>query len=355
MEKIYHTNTSVLTSEVFVAAEKMASITREPLTKTIFLSTGSEANECALRYAKFITNRNGVIAIDKGYHGLTLASQAVTMGGQWVRPEISDVVFVGAPDFWHMDANGTECDFLDLRILELEQTFERFGKNTAAMILEPVVGVGGMYMIPTKYLKAVRQLCDEYKVLLIFDECQCGFGRSGEWFMYQQTNVIPDILVTAKAMGMGVAVSAVTFSEETAESIEGKIVHFSSHQNDPLSAAVVSFVIDEIRNNDLLERNKENGSYLLESLIEACSYTNMLCNPRGIGLMCAFDLNENIIPNYKEYSNLFIRIMQNNGVLIQAIRQGRTFRILPNYFVTKKDMDFLKEAIIKTVQEIQSD
>lgn len=352
MEKIYHTNTSALTPEIFEAAEKIASITGPYLKKTIFLSTGSEANECALRYAKFITGKNGVIALDKGYHGLTLAAQAATMGGQWARPAVSRVESVLTPDFLHAETDKTEREFLRECILDLQQTFEAVGKSTAAMILEPVIGVGGMSIISEEYLREVRRLCDIYRVLLIFDECQCGFGRSGQWFVYQRAGIVPDILVTAKAMGMGLAVSAVTFSQETAECMEGKITHFSSHQNDPLSAAVVSFVIDEIRDKNLLEQNREKGAYLLECLKEACDTTDILCNPRGLGLMCAFDLNERKIRDYRDCSRTFIRTMQKNGVLIQAIRQGRTFRIMPNYFVERRDMEFLKESIKKTVREM---
>lgn len=352
MKKIHHTNTSTITPEVFLAAEKMSMITDYKLAKTIFLSTGSEANECAIRYAKFITERDGILGFKQGYHGLTLASQGTTMGGLWARPSVPSTFSVATPDYIHSDKKVTEAEFLENCIAELKQLFKENGNNLAAVLIEPVIGVGGMVTIPNEYLRQLRQLCDEFGVILIFDECQCGFGRSGKWFAYQKAGIEPDILVTAKAMGMGLPISAVTFSEKYAKKIEGKLTHFSSHQNDPLSASVVSFIIDEIINNKLLESNEKNGAYLLECLYRICKSTEILCNPRGNGLMCAFDINDTVISDYRKYSASFIKAMENNGVLIQAVRQGRTFRIMPNYYVLKDEIDFLENAILKSLNDI---
>lgn len=377
LKKIYHTNTSTLSPEVFEAAEAIATIAGGDLQKTIFLSTGSEANECALRYAQFFTKRNGVLCIDYGYHGLTLGSQGVTMGGKWAMPHVSEFISVGTPDYIHLgedelgkkksgmydpgeDELGkdqsekyqSENVFINEKIDELTKIFREKGNTLAAMIMEPVIGVGGMVRIPDRYIKAARELCNEYGVVLIFDECQCGFGRSGDWFVYQTAGVYPDILTTAKAMGMGLAVSAVTFSSEISSKIEGKLVHFSSHQNDPISATIVKFVIDEIKKLDILNKNRENGNYLLSCINAVCKDVEFLINPRGVGLMCAFDLDDSAIPNYRDFSGQFIKQLQQNGVLIQAVRQGRTFRIMPSYLTNHQEMDFLRDMVIKSAKEM---
>ena len=363
LKKIYHTNTSSLSPEVFEAAEAMAGITDMSnmsgagFCKTIFLSTGSEANECALRYAQFCTKRNGVLCIDYGYHGLTLGSQGVTMGGKWAMPHVSEFIAVGTPDYIHLGKEElgkgkSEDEFINEKINELTKIFQEKGNTLAAMIIEPVIGVGGMVKIPDKYVKAVRRFCDEYGVVLIFDECQCGFGRSGEWFVYQKAGVRPDILTTAKAMGMGLAVSAVTFSSEISSKIEGRLVHFSSHQNDPISAAIVKFVIDEIKRLDILNKNQENGNYLLSCISAVCKSVEFLINPRGVGLMCAFDLDDSAIANYRDFSGRFIKQLQQNGILIQAVRQGRTFRIMPSYLTNHQEIDFLRDMLIKSAREM---
>ena len=352
LNKIHHTNTSTLTPEVYEAAKAMAEIAGGDLKKTIFLSTGSEANECALRYSQFYTKRSGVLCIDQGYHGLTLGSQAVTMGGKWAMPSIPEFFAVSTPDHIHYGKGETKEEFVEAKIGELKTVFAEKGNSLAAMIIEPVIGVGGMVRMPDAYLKAARELCDEYGVVLIFDECQCGFARSGSWFVYQKANVYPDMVTTAKAMGMGLAVSAVTFSSRICEKIDGKLVHFSSHQNDPLSASVVKFVIEEIKNKGILETNKKNGAYLYSCLADVCDKVGFLINPRGEGLMCAFDIDETLTEDCRAFSGRYIEQLRQNGVLIQAIRQGRTFRIMPSYLTNKSEMDFLKDMLIKSAKEI---
>lgn len=351
LKKLYHTNTGTLTPEVFTAAEDMASINSGDLEKTIFLSTGSEANECALRFAKAYTKRNGVLGFDKGYHGLTLASQGSTMGGKWALPIVPQTFSTKTPDLYHKEISVSDEEYLKICIDDLENNFKNNGSLLAAVIMEPVVGVGGMIPIPKKYLKRVRELCTEYSVVLIFDECQCGFGRTGSWFAYQEADVIPDMVTTAKAMGMGLAVSAVTFSKRIAEKVEFGLTHFSSHQNDPISAAIVSFVINEINGKGLLDSNRKRGEVLLKAIQSACDESNgVLTNARGIGLMCAFDLNDAILEDYRVASKKFSKTMQENGVLVQAVRQGRTFRIMPNYYIKDSEIEHLRKALIESAK-----
>ena len=346
LKRIHHTNTATITPEFFEAAELMAKINGSNLTKTMFLSTGSEANEAAIRYAKFYTKKNGILSIDKGYHGLTLASQGSTMGGAWALPQVPLTYTVPTPDYIHSDKSMSEEEFVLDCIKKLEECVNVHKSELAAMIIEPVIGVGGMVAIPFEYLKAVRRICDENGILLIFDECQCGFARSGSWFVYQQASVVPDILVTAKAMGSGLAVSAITMKKEIADEVELKLTHFSSHQNDPISAAITTFVINEIEKLNVLEKNRKKGKYLLNAINEICQKTGQLINPRGLGLMTAFDIDDSVITNYKEFSPLFTKELQKNGVLIQAIRQGRTFRVMPNYLISEDEINFFKTACI---------
>lgn len=353
MGKIYHTNTSALAPEVFEGARDLARVIGGDLRKTLFLSTGSEANEAAIRYAKVFTGRDGIACISDGYHGLTLGSQGMTMGGRWARPRIPGSMAVLTPDCVHRPESVGEEELVDCCIADARRLFDEDGDSIAAFIVEPIIGVGGLVEMPARYLRELRGLCDEHGSLLIFDECQCGFGRSGEWFVFQSVGVAPDILVTAKAMGNGLAVSSATFSERVAEGIEGRIVHFSSHQNDPLSAAVVSFVIREIEKNDLLDRNREMGKVLVEALERACSTTAALKNARGFGLMCAFDVNDEAVPDYREYSSRLSHELQGRGVLIQAIRQGRTFRLMPNYFISREEIGLLEEALSESARALE--
>lgn len=332
LKEIYHTNTATLTPQVLNACKDMAEITGGTLKKTIFLSTGSEANECAIRYARFITQKTGILSFSQGYHGLTLGSQQSTMGGTWARPQ--------STTNYSFDCFST--------IEELELFFEKAVKesndNIAAVIVEPILAVGGILIPENQFFVKLRELCDKYGILLIFDECQTGFGRTGKWFCYQHFGIEPDILTCAKSMGLGLAVSSVTFKTEIAQKIEGKIVHFSSHQNDPLSCAITSYVINKIKKDNLLENVEKMGSYLYSQLLSLSKDSKIITGVRGKGMLYGFDIPQ-------EISKDFLFELQKNGVLLQAIRQGRTCRLSPCYTIKKEDIDFLIEKI-RVVNEI---
>lgn len=326
LKKIYHTNTATLTPQVLKACADMAEITGGSLKKTIFLSTGSEANECAIRYARFITQKTSVLSFSQGYHGLTLGSQQSTMGGVWARPK--------SAVNYSIDCFATTEDLEEF----FKTVINESNGDIAAVIVEPVLAVGGI-LIPKKELFIkLRELCDKYDILLIFDECQTGFGRTGKWFCYQHFGIEPDILTCAKAMGLGIAVASVTFKTEIAKKIEGKIVHFSSHQNDPLSCAITSYVIDRIKRDNLLENIKTIGAYLYSELLKLSKEIDFISGVRGLGMLYGFDIPQ-------EISKTFLYELQKRGVLLQAIRQGRTCRLSPCYTITKDDIDFLINKI----------
>lgn len=354
MKKIHHTNTMVLTPEVYEAAQKMASINSKDLSKTIFLSTGAEANECAIRYAKFISNKEMVISLSKGYHGLTHALQNLTMSGEWAIPKVSTYRNSITPDLLYKEMDISDDEYIKFCLNNLKQLLEENKNKIAAIIMELILGVGGMIILPKEYVKEVRKLCTENDIILIVDECQTGFGRTGHWFAYQYYGIIPDIVVSAKSMGAGLPVSAVTFKKELVEKIEGKITHFSSHQNEPLSARVVSFVIDTIIENNILEKNRVIGKYLLDELMNISKKTSLLINPRAVGLMVAFDLPIQMVEKTRrKITEDLIKLLLEKGVLIQAIRKGVTFRIIPSYIIEKRDIDFFLKKLEESLHELE--
>lgn len=355
IKKVTHTNTMQLAESVIEAADLVASIHSEGLNKTIFLSTGAEANECALRYAKFITGKNKVLSLDKGYHGLTLETQSITMGGEWARPLVPGSINVLTPDVLYKPEDVTEEAFIEICINDLKAKIKANEGEIAAFMLEPILGAGGMIILPKTYIEAARELCTQNNILMIMDECQTGFGRTGHWFAYQYYNVIPDIVVTAKAMGAGFPVAAATFNENIVKSVEWKISHFSSHQNDPLPCAIVSFVIKTINKENLLEQNKEKGKYFVEALKRIEKETPLLINGRGVGFMIAFDIPEAYLGPNRELCKAIIDRLEEKGVILQAIRKGLTFRILPNYMTTYEEIDEFISILLETLKELESD
>lgn len=338
--KIYHTNTSTLTEEVFDACADIASI-MEGLTKTVFLSTGSEANECAYRYTRFASGKNGIIALNLGYHGLTLGSQQLTMGGQWARPNTNIY------NYFITDLSGDNLES------EFNAIISKSNGDIASVIVEPILGVGGIIVPSKKFFQKLRELCTRHNIYLIFDECQTGFGRTGKWFAYQHLDITPDVLVCAKSMGMGLAIASVSVTDSLAEKIENKYTHFSSHQNDPLSCKIVSYVINRIKKENYLEHNQQMGKYLNEKLTHLHNkYPHIISSPRGIGLMQGFDLQDDAFIKNPDLSNLFLDGLRKRGVLLQAIRRGKTIRMSPSYIITTSEIDFLIKAMNIVLDEI---
>ena len=351
--KLFHTSTATLSPEIFSASKRISEVTSEGLNKTIFLSTGAEANECAMRYARRITGKTGIMAFSRGYHGLTLGTQHLTMSGRFAYPNDKDnYLFLDLP-YECFNKESFAPSVCDEILNNLEDLMRRTSNKTAAFILEPILGVAGMVFLPSELLTSIFKICRRNKVLIIVDECQTGFARCGSWFMYQQANEIPDILVCAKAAGLGLPVSFVTFREELIDQNVTSMVHFSSHQNEPLSASVVSFVIDTIQQNELIERSMIIGEYFFRRLLEVQEKVSLVVNARHHGLMLAFDIDESIHANNKSITSDLIGKMEDNGVLMQAIRQGRTFRIIPNLFILEKDIDFFAGALLKSVREVE--
>lgn len=328
---IQHTNTATLTTQVLKAMKKVHDIMPEMNAKTIFLATGSESVEFAIRYAKHITNKTGLVCFDIGYHGLTLGAQSITYSGVHARPLVSNTHSIPTP-------KGGE------RPEELENILKKFrdiceNNSIAAFIVEPVVSVGGMYVQDTLFFSKIKEICREFNVLLIFDECQTCLGRTGEWFGYQTIDVVPDIVVAAKGLGLGYPVGMVSISDEYVTNYPS-IVHYSSHQNDPFSAEVISLGIDYIQENDILEKVNAKGEYFMQKLEELRRETHLLGQPRGVGLMLACDLEIEGVTDYRKISEEFIDyLLENYHLMIQATNGGKTLRFLPSYLITESEID----------------
>lgn len=331
---LVHTSSGMLSEAVLKTAKKMNKISGEMDARSIFLSTGAEAVEFAIRYAKHITGKNGLVCFDKGYHGLTLGTQSITFGGKYACPDVRGVISTPVPS----DLDEQDC------IINIEKQISENKDLLAAVVMEPIVSVGGMLYPGSDYFKAVRELCNKNDVLLIFDESQTGFGRTGAWFCYQDMHVIPDMVICSKGIGMGYPVSAVLFHGRLMSKTIS-MTHYSSHQNDPFAAGIVEFGIDYIEKKDLLHANKKNGQLFLSKLTALLNEKNFYRNPRGRGMMLGLDLYIPDVDNYRPvYANLYHQAAE-FGVLLQGTDGGRVLRFLPDYLITEQDMDLCIDAL----------
>ena len=232
------------------AAAKLVEFSGLPLDTVFFVNSGAEANENALRLACRITGRGHVVAIEGSFHGRTAAAAAVTWGaaGKWYGfPRTPfDVSFVPRRDTAALEAAIT--------------------KDTAAVIVEPVQGVGGAFDMGRDFLEAIRLRCQSTGALLIFDEVQCGVGRTGQPFAANLYDVFPDMLTTAKALGAGFPVGALLLSPQIAAGLKlGELG--STFGGGPLACAIVEAVIDTIREENLLQNVRELAAGIRQTCI----------------------------------------------------------------------------------------
>lgn len=330
-EKLVHTNSAMITDNVLSCAEKIHKISGDMKAYSILLSTGAEAVEFCIRFAKNIKKKEGIICFDRGYHGLTLGAQSITYSGVYTVPHVNHTFSVPIPE---------EKNQVESCLREFEDLLKQHAEVIAAAVLEPIVSVGGMLFPDRYYFEQVRQLCNKYNILLILDECQTGFGRTGNWFAYQEIGIIPDMVACAKGIGLGYPVSMVMFESSLVKEKAFTMTHYSSHQNDGFGAAIVEFGIDYIQKNDLLKSNTEKGIYFLEKLRELSQQNPIVQNPRGKGLMLGFDLKINGIENYRSVYEIILDMAVQKGVILQATNGGKTLRFLPSYLITKEEIDF---------------
>ncbi len=290
------------------------------LDKVFFCNSGTEANEMAIKLArkyqwkKGDKDRYGILSAAHSFHGRTLGSLAAT-----AKPAIQQ-------GFGPMPAGFHHCcwDNVDLFC-------EAIDNKIAAVILEPVQGESGICLPPPKLLSAVRSACDKTGTLLIFDEIQCGVGRTGELFAYQHFNVKPDIITLAKGVANGLPLGVVCAVDEVAQAfVPGD--HGSTFGGNPVSCSAALATINTIISQDYLTCVKQMGDYLLTELLRLqCRFPNYMLKVRGIGLMIGVELAES--------AKVILTLAQEQGLLLN-VTANNVLRLLPPYIISKKDIDY---------------
>jgi 2,2-dialkylglycine decarboxylase (pyruvate) len=344
-QQLLHTGTQFLSPAVMQASYKLAQVTPGRLQKSIFLSTGTEANEFAFRLAKTYTGRTGIMGLSRGYYGTSLATKSCSsLASHTLKdslPAVPDTVRLPitpqcAECFSHVTR--PPCGFPCLGSAE---SWIGDWSNIAAVIVEPVLSAGGMLVPPPGYLKSLRELAHRNGALFIVDEAQTGFGRTGKWFAIEHHDAEPDILTMSKSVGNGFPVAAVITTAEIADEVVSKgLWNLSSHQSDPVAATAVSAVIDIVQEEHLLLRAHENGNYFMDRLRELSAREPLIRNVRGQGLMIGFDLLPPEPEKAPELINSFMFGCRARGVHLTYGYGGVNFRVIPPLVITRAEIDF---------------
>lgn len=348
--QLQHTTTIYLTQPAIDLAEKLAERMPGELRRTFFVNSGSEANEGALLLARMHTGRKGFIALESGLHGRTNLTMSVTGLAMWRTDRFldEDVFFIPRP---HEPGMSLE-EAANLSLAALERVLATNGKDIAAMIVEPIQGNGGMIMPAPFYFREVKKLLDAHGVLLIADEIQTGFGRTGEWFAMEHYGVVPDILSMAKALGNGIPIAAFATTDAIAATLNRPSA--STFGGNPVSAATALAVLDYIAAEQLPQRSANLGARLraeLEQLMR--KYPRIIREVRGTGLMLGAELAEAYGLDPAALTDRVLEAMKDRGYLIGKNGIGRNvLAFQPPMIITEEDIAGMIAALDEVLGEL---
>lgn len=327
IDRLIHTSNLYYNEPMADAAEKL--VKASGMDKVFFTNSGTEAIEGALKAArKYAYLRDGhndheIIAMNHSFHGRSMGALSVTGNTHYqdpFRPLIGGIRFANFNDLESVKAQVTE--------------------KTCAIILETVQGEGGIYPADPEFLKGVRALCDEKDILLILDEIQCGMGRTGSMFAWQQYGVKPDIMTCAKALGCGIPVGAFVLNQKTADHSLVPGDHGTTYGGNPLACAAVSAVFDIFEKEKIVDHVQQVSAYLEKRLDELVEKYDFLTVRRGKGLM------QGLVVSGRPVGEIVQQALKNGLLVITA--GSDVLRMVPPLVITEADVDEMIEKLKKS-------
>ncbi len=337
LQTLQHTTTIYLTQPMFDLAEKLATIMPGNIKRSFFCNSGSEASEGAMLLSRLYTNKEEFIYLEGGLHGRTYLTTNVTGISMWrTDPFLDKEKFHMVKRPWDINLNCEEA--AKQSVQEIEDLLKKCGDKIAGFIAEAIQGNGGIIMPPKWYFKKVKKLCEKYNVLMIIDEVQTGFARTGKMFAIEHFDVVPDIIVVAKALGNGIPISAFcttddiafVFTKPSASTLGGNAV----------STKTALAVLDYIERHQLKQRAEKLG-VLLKNKLEALKEKHpRIKEVRGQGLMLGVELREEDGSPATEKTDIILEKMKDKGILIGKNGFGRNvLAFQPPLVITEENIE----------------
>lgn len=355
VKTLQHVCNIYLTQPMLELAEKLAEITPGRLQKSFFCNSGTEANEGALLLAKIATGRSELLGLQDGLCGRTYLTMSLT-GLRFWRTDSNPaggISFVPNAYCYRCPLNLSypACDIACAE--QVRQVIETSTSGeVAALIIEPIQGNAGIVTPPPEYFPRLKEILDEYGALLIVDEVQSGFGRTGKWFAIENWDVEPDIMTMAKALGNGVPIGVFTALPEIADRYTRPGA--STLGGNPVSMTAGLATLDVIEKEGLVQNAAKLGVYLREKLLELKDKHPLIGDVRGIGLMQGAELVKNgKEPAFEEVDRI-LEIMKNNGIIIG--KNGRLRNVLafqPPLVINKNNVDEMISNLDKALTEVE--
>lgn len=324
VDKLLHTSNLYYNAPVIEAADKVLKASK--MDRIFFTNSGTEAIEGAIKAAKkYAFTRDGhsgheIIAMNHSFHGRSVGALSVTGNPHYqeaFKPLMGGVKF---------------ADYNDLDSVKAQIT-----DKTCAIIMETLQGEGGIYPMEESFLKGVKEICEEKDILLILDEIQCGMGRTGSMFAWQQYGVMPDIMTCAKALGCGVPVGAFVLNEKTAKASLVPGDHGTTYGGNPFACAAVSKVFDLFEEHDIVGHVRKTAPYLEKKLDELVEKHDCFTARRGKGFM------QGLVVSGRPVGELVKAALANGLIVLSA--GSDVLRLVPPLVITEKDIDEMVEKL----------
>ncbi len=322
--RMVHVSNLYYVEEQARLAEKIASVTPGDLNRTLFVNSGAEANEGALKTAVRYTGRGKIMAALNGFHGRTAAALGAT--GQKKYQNTFEPLISNAYEYYEYG--------------NPESVKGMISKDVAAVIVEPIQGEGGVRTASAEFFRTIRDECTDKGALMIVDEVQTGIGRTGEWFGIQNFCVVPDIITMAKALGGGVPIGAVTTTDEIA-SVMTPGTHGTTFGGNPLVTTSGCAVIDIMKRDHLVEHSKDIGRRWREDLMNISS--DKIRDIRGYGLINGIEMDSNETAAHVQ------KYCRDNGVLVNVCH-GNTVRLIPPLILEDGQKDLFTKLFRESLE-----
>ncbi len=335
LDHLDHGNFLLCSREKADLAARLAELSPGDLSCSMFGTGGGEAIDFAIKLARGATGRPGIISSINGYHGHTGFALSAAGRSSFRRP-----------------FEPLMPDFVQVPFGDTAAMVEALDERTAAVLLEPIQGEGGIIVPPPEYLAAVRRACDEVGSLLILDEIQTGLGRTGRWWASEHFGVVPDIMTTAKSLGGSlVPISATVFTDELREFlIPNPFIHLSTFGGSDLACAIALAVLDEIEGARLVERAQRMGTLLLDGLCAlAQEHPDEITEVRGLGLMVGVQYAQDSFGPRMSY-----HLAQHGVLAIYSGNQPAVMRLMPSLVIGEAEVTYLLDAMAAALRDLRS-
>ena len=350
-ESLIHSHMSLFNDKEIILASRMAEIAPPGMNRSMFLTSGSDANEAAMAIAKRYTGGYEIASPVVSFHGQSEAARAVTFSGwrQGYGPYAPGNYPIIAPYRYRCSLcqNKPGCDYTCL-----DTSFELLDAQSdgqmAAVITEPLFSAGGVIDLPEGWLRELKLRCEQRGMLLILDEAQTGLAKLGSMWAFEHEGVVPDIFTVSKHLGGGIAVSAVVTTDEIEEKVsQSGLVVAHSHSNDPLTSNAAIASIDIVLEESLVDVSTRIGEYWKGRLNDLAARHRIIGDIRGRGLLQGIELvqdRETKTPAYQQGQEIGRRCLE-NGLIVSVRRRGSVIRFVPPFTTTEDQMDLAADIL----------